>query len=711
MVVQLAIKDYDKAYFSRFAADVRLLIFKAPEVDFMAENLFLETSTHPSFSQFKAAEIVPAVETILAENIDQLNQIVNQTGNLTWESVLLPLTRLDNRLKKVWSPIQHLNSVKNTPDWREAYEKCLPKLTEYHQQLSQNKQLYQMIQKIAESKEFEKLEVAKKQGIQNNLRDFKLAGIHLDGKAQAQFNQLQKDLEQLSTQFSNHVMDATDHWYLVVESADDLSGVPESALALMAVNAKKHGQQGYRLSLDFPCYYAVMQYADNEKLRRIMHEAYATRASDLGPDAGKWDNTPVMSAILEKRQELATLLGYASYAHLSLAKKMAPSPEAVIEFLEGLVIKAKPRAQEEWAQLQHFAKTSANKERVEPWDIAYYSEKLCRQQHDISPEMLRPYFPLPHVMSGLFHVVTTLFQVHFKRHEEIDTWHECVEVYEILNVEGESVGWCYMDLFARPHKQGGAWMDSLRDRGRLSQTTQTPMAYVTCNFEPPLPGKPALLTHDELLTLFHEFGHAFHHLLTQVDELDVSGINGVSWDAVELPSQLMENFCWQPVALQFLSKHVETGESLPENLLQKLLNAKHFQCGLQLVRQLEFSLFDFKLHQQMGKVDVQDTLDRVRQSITVVPISSYNRFQHGFTHIFAGGYAAGYYGYLWAEVLSADAFSIFEKEGVLNPKIGKHYLTSLLSQGGARPMMELFEAFCGRALKIDAFLKERGLQA
>lgn len=677
----------------------------------MPENSLLQTNTHPFFSKFKATEIVPAVETIIAENIEQLNHIVNQTEHPAWETVLLPLAQLENRLKKVWSPIQHLNSVKNTPEWRAAYEQCLPKLTEYQLQLAQNKQLYQAIQYVADSKHFAALSAPRQRVIQNHLRDFKLAGIHLEGAAQAQFNQLQKELEQLSTQFSNHVMDSTDKWSLLVENADELTGVPESALALMKANATAHGQQGYRLSLDFPCYYAVMQYADSEALRKIMHEAYATRASDQGPHARELDNTPLMDAILEKRQAMAALLGYSSYAHLSLAKKMAPSPEAVIEFLEGLVTKAKPQAQQEWAQLQHFAKISANKEQLEPWDIAYYSEKLCKQQYAISPEMLRPYFPLPQVMKGLFHIMTTLFQIQFKRHEEIDTWHECVEVYEILDTAGESLGWCYMDLFARAQKQGGAWMDSLRDRGRLNQTVQTPMAYVTCNFEPPLPGAQALLTHEELLTLFHEFGHAFHHLLSQVEELEVSGINGVSWDAVELPSQLMENFCWQAEALQFLSRHVETGEVLPVSLLQKLLNAKHFQCALQLVRQLEFSLFDFKIHQKVGKVDVQGILDAVRQQVCVVPVSPYNRFQHAFKHIFSGGYAAGYYGYLWAEVLSADAFSIFEKEGVLNPQVGQRYLTHLLSQGGAYPMMQLFESFCGRPLSMDAFLKERGLTA
>lgn len=677
----------------------------------MSENLFLQAHTHPLFSQFKAEDIVPAVETVIAENTKQLQQIVRQNDEPAWESVLLPLSQLDNRLKKVWSPIQHLNSVKSTPEWRVAYEACLPKLTDYSQQLTQNKRLYQLIQQIADSQQFSRLSAPQQQVIKNHLRDFKLAGIHLEGEAQAHFNQLQKDLEQLSTQFSNNVLDATDNWSFLVDTASELSGVPESALALMVANAKAHDQKGYRLSLDFPCYYAIMQYADSEKLRKIMHEAYATRASDCGPNAGKWDNTAVMDAILEKRQTLSELLGYASYAQLSLAKKMAPSPEAVIAFLEDLVKRAKPKAEQEWAQLQDFVKITANKQQVEPWDIAYYSEKLCQQQHDFSPEILRPYFPLPHVMQGLFYVMTTLFQVQFKQHTGIDIWHPCVEVYEVLSAQGESLGWCYMDLFARPQKRGGAWMDSLRDGGRLDHARQTPMAYVTCNFEPALPDKPALLTHDELLTLFHEFGHAFHHLLSQIEELDVSGINGVSWDAVELPSQLMENFCWQPVALQFLSKHVDTGEPLPTELLQKLLSAKHFQCGLQLVRQLEFSLFDFKLHQQRGPVDVQDILNAVRQQVAVVPIPSYNRFQHGFSHIFAGGYAAGYYGYLWAEVLSADAFSVFEKEGILNSEVGKRYLTQLLSRGGAYPMMQLFEAFCQRPLSIEAFLKERGLTA
>ncbi|MDZ7803363.1 oligopeptidase A [Thiohalophilus sp.] len=678
-------------------------------------NPLLEMTSLPPFGQIKPEHVEPAIDTLLQRNREQLQQLLADRDGYSWENLIQPLEEMDDQLDRAWSPVSHMNSVVNSDALREAYNACLAKLSDYATELGQNEQLYAAYKAIADSPEYAQLDAAQKKIIDNALRDFHLSGVDLPAEKKQRYKEIQQRLSSLTTKFEENLLDATHAWYKQITDESRLAGLPESARAMARQAAEEKALEGWVFTLDFPSYYAVMTHADDRDLRSELHEAYVTRASDQGPHAGQWDNSPVMEEILALRHELARLLGFANYAERSLATKMAESPEQVLSFLHDLARRAKPVAEQDLAELSDFARQQHGLEQLEPWDIAYYSEKLRQHKYALSQEDLKPYFPESRVIPGMFEVVKRLYGIEINEVDGVDSWHPDVRFYEIRDARGELRGQFYLDLYARSKKRGGAWMDDCR--GRLRHTSgelQSPVAYLTCNLTPPVGDQPALFTHDEVITLFHEFGHGLHHMLTRVDHIGVSGINGVAWDAVELPSQFMENWCWERDALDVITGHYQTGEPLPEDLYQKMYAAKNFQAGMFMVRQLEFSLFDFRLHleydpQQGGRI--QEMLDQVREEVTVVKPAPYNRFQHGFAHIFAGGYAAGYYSYMWAEVLSADAFSLFEETGIFDRATGQRFLTSVLEQGGTREPMELFVDFRGREPRIDALLRHTGIAA
>ncbi|MBS0288993.1 MAG: oligopeptidase A [Proteobacteria bacterium] len=677
------------------------------------KNPLLTDNPLPPFNSIEAQHVEPAITTLISHNLQAIDQLVAKQQTPTWENLVLPIEDLDDTLNKAWSPVGHLNSVLNTPELRNAYNNCLPKLSDYATQVGQNQALYEAYVKLQTSESFKALTIEQQKVITNAIRDFKLSGVALAPLAREQFAKLSQTLTQLESQFQDNVMDATDHWHLDIQDSQLLAGLPEQAIKMAKQVAEKANIQGWRLTLDFPCYQSIITYADNRQLRKQIHEAYFTRASDLGPDAGKFDNSSLMEKIIEIRHEMANLLGFENYAKRSLAKKMAKSTEQVLTFLQDLAEKAKPFAQKEFTELQVFAKGEYDVEKLEPWDIAYYSEKLRQKRFAISQETLRPYFPAPRVITGMFEVVKRLYGLQIKAKANVETWHSDVQFYEIYDDVGNLRGQFYLDLFARNQKRGGAWMDEARVRRRLSNNEiQNPVAYLTCNFRAPVGDMPSLLTHDEVLTLFHEFGHGLHHLVTKMECASVSGINGVAWDAVELPSQFMENWCWEKEALAFISGHYQTQEPLPDDLLEKIQRARNFQSGMMLLRQLEFSIFDFRLHLEFTPekgARVQSILDEVRAQYSVTPIAPYNRFQHSFAHIFAGGYAAGYYSYLWAEVLSQDAYAKFEEDGIFNAKTGQDFLHKILEKGGSIEPEILFKDFRGRDPEIGALLRHRGL--
>ncbi len=555
---------------------------------------------------------------------------------------------------------------------------------------------------------------AQRKVIENELRDFRLSGIDLSDENKQRYREIMQKLSKLTSKFGENVLDATQAWSKLIDDEAALSGLPESAIALTKQQAENEGKQGYLLNLEFPSYYPVITYADDRELRREMYEAYVTRASDEGPNAGQWDNTPIMEEILALRHEVAQLLGFDNYAERSIATKMAASTDQVVEFLQELADRSLPVAKQELQQIREFAKTRHGQTELEAWDIAYYSEKLRQSEYNISQEELKPYFPAPQVINGMFDVVGKLYGIKIQPHEGIDRWHDDVQFFEIVDSNNAIRGQFYLDLFARANKRGGAWMDECISRKVRDGKTQTPVAYLTCNFTPPIGDDPALLTHGEVETLFHEFGHGLHHMLTKVDYTSVSGISGVAWDAVELPSQFMENWCWEREALDLFAAHYQSGEKIPDDLYQRMKAAKNFQSAMQMVRQLEFSLFDFRMHREYNPekgANVYELLDDVRKQVAVMQPPSFNRFPHSFSHIFAGGYAAGYYSYKWAEVLSADAFSAFEETHIFDKKTGQRFLQAILEQGGSREPMELFIDFRGREPTIDALLRHSGLAA
>ncbi len=675
-------------------------------------NPLLESYEFPPFSRIRPEHVEPAIERILEDNRRQVADLLARGGPYTWDNLVRPLEDMDDRLDKAWSPVRHLNAVVNTEALRQAYNACLPKLSDYATDLGQNERLYQAHRSLAESDQFSRMDQVQRKIIHDALRDFRLAGVALPPERKARFKAIEQRLSQLASRFEENVLDATNAWTKHVAEESLLQGLPETAKAVARQAAETRGLDGWLLTLEFPSYAAVMTFADDRALRRELYEAYVTRASDQGPHAGRWDNGEVMEEILKLRHEKARLLGYANFAELSLATKMAESPREVLEFLEELARRSKPVAERDLAELARFARDHHGIDRLEAWDLMYYSEKLRQHKFRLSQEEVKQYFPADRVVPGLFQVVERLYGLKIRQLEGVDVWHPDVRCYEIHDADGRLRGRFYLDLYARPKKRGGAWMDECVARRRLQGQVQVPIAFLTCNFTPPAGDDPALLTHDEVLTLFHEFGHGLHHMLTQVDYAGVAGIRGVEWDAVELPSQFMENFCWHRETLDLIAGHYRSGEPLPDALFQKMLAAKNFQAGMMMVRQLEFALFDFRIHLEYDPEKggrIYEILEEVRDRVAVFRPPAFNRFAHSFSHIFGGGYAAGYYSYKWAEVLSADAFSRFEEEGIFDPAVGRAFLQHILEVGGSRPALESFKAFRGRAPKIDALLRHSGI--
>lgn len=675
-------------------------------------NPLLDSCELPPFSGIEVAHIKPAIETLIARNKQRIDELLESGGPLSYLSLLAPIEAMDDELAKAWSPVSHLNAVRNNDALREAYNDCLPLLSEYSTWMGQHERLYAAYQAIADGDEYGSLSPAQRKSVDNALRDFRLAGVALPAADKARYGEIKARLSELGARFGENVLDATNSWRKQV-TAEQLAGLPDTALALAAQAAQREGLEGYLISLEFPSYSPVLTYCDDAALRREVYEANSTRASDQGPQAGQWDNARVMAEILDLRRQLAELLGFDNYADLSLATKMADSPTQVIEFLEELAEKSVPQARAEWQQLCDFARDQHGVHRLNAWDVNYYAEKFKQQRYEVSQEDIRPYLPVSRVLPGLFDVVHRLYGVTVQEVEDFDRYHEDVRLFNLLR-DGQPIARFYLDLYARAHKQGGAWMDSCRIRREARDGLQLPVAYLVCNFSPPIADSPALLTHDELTTLFHEFGHGLHHMLTRQTVASVSGINGVAWDAVELPSQFLENWCWEPGALAFISGHHETGEPLPRQLLDKMLAARNFQSAMMMVRQLEFALFDFLLHASWQGGDdatIQAQMDSVRQRVAVVPTPDFNRFQNSFSHIFAGGYAAGYYSYKWAEVLSADAYSRFEEDGIFNADTGRAFLEEILEVGGSCEPMDAFMAFRGREPSIDPLLRHSGIAA
>ncbi|MGL5389942.1 MAG: oligopeptidase A [Shewanella sp.] len=677
-------------------------------------NPLLNGATLPLFSQIKPEHIQVAVEHALAQCRAKIDEVLQHQGPYTWDNLIAPLEQVDDELSQIWSPISHMNSVTSTDEWRAAHDACLPLLSEYGTYVGQHQGLYQAYKSLRASEAFAQLSQAKQQVIDHSLRDFELSGIGLDEDQQRRYGEIVKRLSELTSGFSNQLLDATQAWSKLITDEAELAGLPDSAKAAAKAMAEARELTGWLFTLDFPSYLPVMTYSENRELREECYRAFVTRASDQGPNAGEFDNGPLMDEILALRHELAQLLGFDSYADKSLATKMAETPAQVMAFLNELALRSKDQAKAELAELQAFAKAEYGVSEMASWDLSFYAEKLQQHKYEISQEILRPYFPEDKVLAGLFYTVSRLFGLRIEEQTEFERWHDDVRFFDIYDESGELRGSFYLDLYARTGKRGGAWMDDCRVRRQTANGLQKPVAYLTCNFNGPVDGKPALFTHDEVTTLFHEFGHGIHHLLTKIDVAGVSGINGVPWDAVELPSQFMENWCWQEEALAEISGHYETGEPLPKALLDKMLAAKNFQSGMMMLRQLEFSLFDFRMHHEYDPAKgarIQATLDEVRRQVAVLIPPAFNRFQHGFAHIFAGGYAAGYYSYKWAEVLSADAFSRFEAEGIFNPETGRRFMHNILEMGGSVEPMVLFKQFMGREPSIDALLRHSGIAA
>lgn len=668
----------------------------------------------PQFSKVIVKDIEPQLDQLLSENRKAIADLLGSQIEYGWKNLVQPLDELSDRLNHFWSPVSHLHSVANSEELREVYHHCLPKLSAYATELSQNMKLYLAFRSLAESEAAETLSQEQKQYLKNELRDFRLSGIELDEAKRQRYADIKARLSQLTARFEEHVLDATNAWLLHVEELSRLEGLPLHSLERAKEAAKARNLEGAIITLDFSSYYPFMSYCADRELRHTLYEAYVTRASELGPNAGQFDNAGFMVEILNLRHELANLLDFSNYAERSLATKMASDCDQVIDFLEDLVRKAKPFAEKEYQELTKFAKECGHVGTLEAWDISYYSEKLQQARYAISQEELRPYFPTDKVLQGLFNLTKKLFGVQIKEEQGIDVWHPSVRFFTVYDEANNLRAGFYLDLYARNNKREGAWMDDCIIRRRKADgSIQHPVAYLTCNFSPAVNDKPALLTHDDVITLFHEFGHGLHHMLTQVECMGVSGINGVAWDAVELPSQFMENWCWQEDVLKNMTEHYETKEPLPHALFEKLIKAKNFHTGLFMARQLEFALFDLELHRNYvpGKTNIQEVLDQVRKKVSVIPVPAFNRFQNSFSHIFAGGYAAGYYSYKWAEVLSSDAFSKFEEYGLYDAGVAHSFLENILEKGGSQDAMDLFVAFRGRKPSAEALLRHSGLIA
>lgn len=677
-------------------------------------NPLLHIEGLPHFGAVKPEHVEVAVR----QAIDNATRVIKEvTANVgdhpTWDSAIAPIEEAEDRFSKIWSVVAHLNSVVNTPELRAAHDACLPLISDFSTFVGQYRPLYDAMVKIASSDGFKLLSGAQRKSVENSIRDFRLSGIGLSGDRQQRYAEISARLATLQSDFANHVLDATHAFIKNVTEDWEVKGLPAGVLRLAREEARKRSLEGYVFTLDVPSYLPVMTYADNRDLRREMYEAYQTRASEVGPNAGEFDNAPLMEEILALRHELAQLLGFKNYAELSLATKMAHSPEEVMGFLEDLARKSRAQGEKEIAALREYAQAQGLEGELQPWDVAYYAEKLRRERYAYDAESLRPYFPVSKVLQGLFECATRLYGITFRPRYGVDTWHKDVECFDVYDEFGAKTGTFFVDLYAREGKRGGAWMDECQSRRyRSDGALQLPVTYLVCNFTPPVGNRESELTHDEVVTLFHEFGHGLNQLLTRIDIADVSGINGVPWDAVELPSQFNENFAWQEEVLNFLSGKVGTGEPLPKEKLEALLKARNFESALAMLRQLEFALFDFRLHLDYDPekgARVRETLEAVRDEVSVVPRYALSRFPNSFTHIFAGGYAAGYYSYKYAEVLAADAFGRFEEEGVLNPELGASFRDHILAIGGAEDPMEGFIAFRGRRPQVDALLKQSGI--
>ncbi len=672
-------------------------------------NPLLDFSGLPRFGDIRPSHVTPAIDLLLQQARDAVQQATHPATPATWDGVVEPLDDITDRLGRAWGAVSHMNAVVDTPELREQYNVNQPKLTEFFTSLSQNEALYARFKEIAAAPEFASWPAARRKVIENELRDFRLGGAELPADKKARFKELCEREAQVTTRFAENVLDATNAFALYVDDAKALGGVPEDAIQMFAEAATAEGRTGYKISLQYPSYAAVVDYADDRALRQQLYRAYTTKASEFSKP--EWNNGPLMVELLALRQEHARLLGYASFADVSLVPKMADKPNEVLDFLRDLGRRARPFAERDVAEVRAFAAKELGIDDLQPWDFSYASEKLREARYAYSEQELKQYFTEPRVLAGLFKVVETLFSVAI-REDSAPVWHPDVKFFRIENPAGELIGQFYLDLYARDHKQGGAWQDDARTRRARRTDLPTPVSYLTCNFSRPVGGKPATFKHDDVLTLFHEFGHGLHHMLTRVNEPSVSGIHGVEWDAVELPSQFMENFAWEWDVLQSLTAHADTGARLPRALFDKMIAARNFQSGFYTMRQLEFALFDMLLH--AGPPPGSDTevlalLDEVRREVTILMPPEYNRFPHAFSHIFAGGYAAGYYSYKWAEVLSADAYSAFEEGGVLNPAIGRRFHDEILAVGGSRPAMESFVAFRGRKPTIDALLRHHGM--
>ncbi len=680
----------------------------------------------PAFDRILPEHAEPALDQVLAQNRAELKSLLESQNAPRWSSFIEPLEEMGDRLGRMWSAVSHLWGVCNNESWRAAYNACLPKITEYGLELAQSEALFRAYERLAAAPGFANESDARRKAVADALRDFRLSGIALPPQEKERFKTISMRLSDLQTKFEENLVDASQAWPLHITDEKRLTGMTGSGKAQAAERARSKKLAGWLLTLDFPSYDAVITYADDRRLREEIYRAYATRASDVPStsggglqsfsmtpldQAGQHDNSAQMAEILQLRHELARLLGFANYAELSLATKMAESPAAVERFLLDLAARAKPRAKMELDELRAFAQQTDSLTGLQPWDVPYYAEKLKQDKLGLSDDELRPYFPVTQVMEGLFKLVSQLYGITLEA-ADAPVWHPDVKAYALKDPSDRRFALFYLDPYAREHKRSGAWMDECRGRRHGTQGIQQPVAFLTCNFTPPLPGQTALLTHDEVLTLFHEFGHGLQHMLTQVDVAAVSGIRGVEWDAVELPSQFMENWCYAPESLAFIARHFETGQALPDVLLSRLRKSRQFHSGLATLRQLEFSLFDLRLHRDYQPDTgprVYETLEQVRDQVSVLRPPAWHRFPHSFSHIFAGGYAAGYYSYKWAEVLSADAFAAFEEEGLFNPSVGQRFRDTVLAQGGSRPAMELFEAFRGRKPKIEPLLKQSGL--
>jgi oligopeptidase A len=677
-------------------------------------NPLLDLSGLPRFDAFKPEHVTPAIDELLASNRAVLKQLGALDATPTWENFVAPLFNATERLNRAWGQVGHMNAVMNSPELREVYNANLPKVTQFYTELGQNEQLFERFKRLAATPATAQLTRAQRAVLEHELRDFRLGGAELPPEKKQRFTEVREKLSSISARFSDNLLDATNAFAHYVDTIDALAGIPADVLQAAQEAAAADGKPGWKFTLHAPSYMPVLQYADNRVLRETLYRAYATRAAEFGKP--EWDNTGLISEIVALRRELAQLLGFANYAEYSLEPKMAESPQQVLQFLADLAAKAKPFAERDLAELKQFAREELELADLQAWDIAYASEKLRIARYAFSDQEVKQYFPETTVLPGMFRVVETLYGISIQP-ADAPKWHPDVRFFSIRDRVGNLIGQFYLDLYARPTKRGGAWMDDAITRRRTAGGIQTPVAYLNCNFSAPVGEtdgrkRPALFTHDEVITLFHEFGHGLHHLLTRVDELGVSGINGVEWDAVELPSQFMENFCWEWNALEPLTSHVDSGAKLPRVLFDKMLAAKNFQSGMQTVRQIEFSLFDLHLHfdfDPAGGKSAQALLNDIRRQVAVIVPPAFNRFAQSFSHIFAGGYGAGYYSYKWAEVLSADAFSLFEEHGVLDAATGKRFRDEILAVGGSRPALESFVAFRGRAPNIDALLRHNGM--